>query len=462
MPTVDSSSSSSSSSSFSSCSSYSLPQALEQAQSQSREHEDCSICLCSLSDDKDAATLDNCRHAFHFHCILSWSNEANLCPLCKSEFRKILFDKSCMHVERKRRGDHDAYDDQLFGDDESIYDEDMYDEGAEDLAYCEVCRMVTFNPGVELLRCRSYNVRGGCGIHVHPECVGRLPEETDPWYCADCLTRRDRRRSRQPVTRRLDHNAHARENEANADTLMADDEDDDGNERLPETSPRRHSNPSANAVNPLHKLNFRSSKYAYDAVLETDVFVNRFGRRSAENEARLLKCQDDSVPKSANKKECSIALERNDRLIQMSWEDFKRARERNANVMIASEFGANIPGSRLPRFNSIISNSKSDDSIDMEQSSHVKKGGGSNGSAAQYVIGRNSATKVSSSSKKSQGNSKPAGGQLYQSILAKLGQEQQQEKRKAFNCDHDGAVSGQKDECAGDGARFKRLKPRAR
>ena len=63
-------------------------------------------------------------------------------------------------------------DESLFGDDDEddYLEEDDYDEDAEDPAYCEVCRMVTFNTAVELLNYRSYNVQGGCHIRVHHDC----------------------------------------------------------------------------------------------------------------------------------------------------------------------------------------------------------------------------------------------------------------------------------------------------
>ena len=33
------------------------------------EEEDCSICMCTVTGEAEAASLDNCVHSFHFDCI---------------------------------------------------------------------------------------------------------------------------------------------------------------------------------------------------------------------------------------------------------------------------------------------------------------------------------------------------------------------------------------------------------
>ena len=33
------------------------------------EEEECSICMCTVTGEAEAASLDNCVHAFHFGCI---------------------------------------------------------------------------------------------------------------------------------------------------------------------------------------------------------------------------------------------------------------------------------------------------------------------------------------------------------------------------------------------------------
>lgn len=44
---------------------------------------DCSICMCVVTGEEDAASLDKCVHAFHFACIIKWGETTNQCPMCK-------------------------------------------------------------------------------------------------------------------------------------------------------------------------------------------------------------------------------------------------------------------------------------------------------------------------------------------------------------------------------------------
>ncbi|KAL2339161.1 hypothetical protein Fmac_013607 [Flemingia macrophylla] len=41
----------------------------------------CSICLEPFSTD-DPATITNCKHEYHLHCILEWSQRSKECPIC--------------------------------------------------------------------------------------------------------------------------------------------------------------------------------------------------------------------------------------------------------------------------------------------------------------------------------------------------------------------------------------------
>ncbi|XP_061345551.1 E3 ubiquitin-protein ligase RHF1A-like [Gastrolobium bilobum] len=41
----------------------------------------CSICLEPFSTD-DPATITSCRHEYHLHCILEWSQRSKECPIC--------------------------------------------------------------------------------------------------------------------------------------------------------------------------------------------------------------------------------------------------------------------------------------------------------------------------------------------------------------------------------------------
>ena len=48
---------------------------------------DCSICMCAVTGEEDAASLDKCTHAFHFACIVKWGETTNQCPMCKVRHR---------------------------------------------------------------------------------------------------------------------------------------------------------------------------------------------------------------------------------------------------------------------------------------------------------------------------------------------------------------------------------------
>ncbi|KAL5541632.1 hypothetical protein UlMin_009342 [Ulmus minor] len=45
------------------------------------EEDFCSICLESFGSD-DPATVTSCKHEYHLHCILEWSQRSKECPIC--------------------------------------------------------------------------------------------------------------------------------------------------------------------------------------------------------------------------------------------------------------------------------------------------------------------------------------------------------------------------------------------
>ncbi|MCL7026626.1 hypothetical protein MKW94_002655 [Papaver nudicaule] len=54
--------------------------------SEGGESRKCPICLDVIKDEKDekgTATLPNCSHLFHFHCIIRWLPKKQSCPLCR-------------------------------------------------------------------------------------------------------------------------------------------------------------------------------------------------------------------------------------------------------------------------------------------------------------------------------------------------------------------------------------------
>ncbi|XP_026432745.1 probable E3 ubiquitin-protein ligase plr-1 [Papaver somniferum] len=55
--------------------------------SEGDENRKCPICLEIIKDEKDekgTASLPNCSHRFHFHCILKWMEKKQNCPICRS------------------------------------------------------------------------------------------------------------------------------------------------------------------------------------------------------------------------------------------------------------------------------------------------------------------------------------------------------------------------------------------
>lgn len=45
------------------------------------EEDSCSICLEPFNSD-DPATITSCKHEYHLHCILEWSQRSKECPIC--------------------------------------------------------------------------------------------------------------------------------------------------------------------------------------------------------------------------------------------------------------------------------------------------------------------------------------------------------------------------------------------
>ncbi|KAH7522359.1 hypothetical protein FEM48_Zijuj07G0130000 [Ziziphus jujuba var. spinosa] len=67
------------------------------------EEDSCSICLEPFSSD-DPATITSCKHDYHLHCILEWSQRSKECPICWQSL--ALKDPACQEllaaVERER------------------------------------------------------------------------------------------------------------------------------------------------------------------------------------------------------------------------------------------------------------------------------------------------------------------------------------------------------------------------
>jgi hypothetical protein len=153
----------------------------------------CCICLSEL-DEVTQAKMEFCRHMFHIDCILTWGKRVNLCPLCKTEFRSIIFQGKKIDIERDNPHNRKEIED----DSSSEYDGDGMifgsDDEEEDNLYCEVCEEECTSDGVPFTFCR-----GNCGKYVHLSCRG-LRSREERWYCIDCQPRRPTTNSRRSST----------------------------------------------------------------------------------------------------------------------------------------------------------------------------------------------------------------------------------------------------------------------
>lgn len=127
----------------------------------------CPICLDSINS---LANLDNCNHDFCRECIVNWSTKTNLCPLCKKEFKKIIYyeknKKKEIRVKKKRL--EIEYDEQDL--------ENLIDEADDN---CMMCG--SSHDQANLLVCDScaYNV-----CHTYCDGLDRIPDEE--WICNHC------------------------------------------------------------------------------------------------------------------------------------------------------------------------------------------------------------------------------------------------------------------------------------
>lgn len=53
------------------------------------KEEECTICLEGIDGNSVLGIIDLCKHYYHDHCILQWSNHSNSCPTCRELFYKI-------------------------------------------------------------------------------------------------------------------------------------------------------------------------------------------------------------------------------------------------------------------------------------------------------------------------------------------------------------------------------------
>lgn len=128
----------------------------------------CAICLEAI---KELANLDNCSHDFCKSCILEWSTKyTNLCPLCKKDFKKIIYydknKKKEIRVKKKKLVVEEEEGDFVDFEEESS-DECMICGESSDFAHMLVCDSC------------HYNV-----CHTYCDGLNRIP--SNDWYCRDC------------------------------------------------------------------------------------------------------------------------------------------------------------------------------------------------------------------------------------------------------------------------------------
>lgn len=166
----------------------------------------CAICLDII---QTLANLDNCNHDFCKQCILQWSKNTNLCPLCKKEFKKIVYYEKNKRKEIKVKKKKLAVDETFY--EESIInssDNCMICGGGEDHSRMLVC--------------------DGCQYNVcHTYCDGLDAIPDNEWFCREC-----RNNSYARNVLRNFHNQELSEESMNDDdysprVLLEDDEEED-------------------------------------------------------------------------------------------------------------------------------------------------------------------------------------------------------------------------------------------
>lgn len=126
----------------------------------------CAICLESITN---LANLDKCVHDFCRSCIIEWStNYTNLCPLCKKEFKKIIY------YEKGKKKEVKVKKKVLKPENDEI---EYIEEESSDI--CLICSRG--DDLDHLLVCDSchYNV-------CHTYCDGLKDVPDGDWYCREC------------------------------------------------------------------------------------------------------------------------------------------------------------------------------------------------------------------------------------------------------------------------------------
>ena len=59
-------------------------EAIEEPHPSEEESKECSICLIDFENNDDVVLL-NCKHLFHYSCIVEWAHHKKDCPNCREK-----------------------------------------------------------------------------------------------------------------------------------------------------------------------------------------------------------------------------------------------------------------------------------------------------------------------------------------------------------------------------------------
>ena len=132
----------------------------------------CNICLEEISKCSKA-TLNECHHSFCYDCIIKWSKFSSECPICKDNFKLILYGtKKSKKIKQKKF--HYTYD-------EEDKLNDIIVKNSSD--YCMVCNMDTDRDVMLICDKCQFNV-----CHTYCDGLDRIPD--GEWICKQCLQKK--------------------------------------------------------------------------------------------------------------------------------------------------------------------------------------------------------------------------------------------------------------------------------
>lgn len=62
----------------------------------------CCICLEDMDDDASKHTIDDCGHAFHASCLITWMRKGSMsCPACRHDLNATRMDGMTIHARAR-------------------------------------------------------------------------------------------------------------------------------------------------------------------------------------------------------------------------------------------------------------------------------------------------------------------------------------------------------------------------